>query len=118
MPGTIYDRLLDSFDKADFFIPLLMRLEYRSIITTARQLSLSLETADDFAFARYAYFTYESYLGGFYKHEVPDAEEKAMELTRIVLGLFKKQLGFRKEALYGFRKAIDVQVAQLISKGE
>ena len=98
-------------------LPVIPRMEYESIINTAKELNLTLNTPKDIAFARYANFTYESYLLGFYEHEeIKDPEKKAMELTRIVLGLLQKQLGSRNKVLEGFYNVLDNKIFKALEE--
>ena len=114
MTKDIYEKWDDLIRNAT--LPIIRRLQYESIISTAKELNLPLATPKDMAFARYAHFTYESYLLGFYEHEdeINDPEAKAMELTRIVLGLLQKQLGSKNKVLAGFYNVLDGKMFKAI----
>ncbi len=118
MNKDIYEKWSDLIRNAT--LPLIKKFEYDSIIHTAKELNLPLYTPKDMAFARYANFTYESYLLGFYEHEdeINDPENKAMQLTRIVLGLLQKQLGSRNKVLEGFYNVLDDKIFKAIEEVE
>ena len=117
MTNDIYEKWIGLIRNAT--LPIIPRIQYESIIHTAKELNLPLNTPKDIAFARYANFTYESYVLGFYEHEeIEDPEIKAMELTRMVLGLLQKQLGSKNKVLEGFYNVLDNKILKLTDEVE
>ena len=91
---------------------IIFQIEYRDMIDLAENLHLPLESKDDFALARFAKLTRDGYLSVFYQAELDNAEEMAIQLTKMILGLVDKSLSYKRQTIKLFSMALDSKVIE------